>query len=720
MTTTSRADRRIRRTAVPLALAAGIIIGSPPPAMADGQLRALLVGVSSYQNELNFKPLRGPANDVALLTDQLRQRGFPPTNIVALAESADAKGRPTRAAIIAELDGLADTTRRDDIIYIHFSGHGSQQPNDNPDYDQEPDGLDEIFLPRDAGVWIDEAGTVSNAIIDDEIAARVTAMRNKGAFVVVVGDQCHAETFLRAPNLQEQDRGVEPERLGIPKAALDAAKARAPGLRGGGREQAALDTPSSLAEGAGGLVAIYAAQSTEKAPELPLPAGAGETEKKIYGLLSFNLASVLAAHPGITYRQAAEQILQNYRALGRWSPTPIIEGKDADLNTLVFGSTAGAPFRQWPVQVDGTTWRIPAGRLHQISEDTILAVVPDPATLKEADPVGYARVSKADTLSSTIEPMAYGDRPAPAKIPARAFARVVDARLALQLEVALPEKSTEAWPAEIVAGRELDRLRQDGSAETKMSWVAPGASSADLRLLVRDNRLWFLPPSGALVMEGPGRSASLAIPATGQGNEAALDGFRREIGENLRKLAKVKALFALAKELSGNELARDLTIELEIKRASGGATETVGMTEEPELHDRDVLGFKVTNKGGRSVDLTVLYIDSRQRIEPWFPLGGRSNRLHPGGTVTEHLVVNLETVGPEQLLFIAAAAETAAPRTDFSFLAQEGLRGPGASGASAVSELLRDAGVRGGEHPPVTLATARSFGWRVVPGGPTK
>lgn len=128
------------------------------------------------------------------------------------------------------------------------------------------------------------------------------------------------------------------------------------------------------------------------------------------------------------------------------------------------------------------------------------------------------------------------------------------------------------------------------------------------------------------------------------------------------------------------------------------------------------------NKGGRPVDLTALFIDSRQRIEPWFPYGGQSNRLTPqGGKVSNELVVNVETVGTEHLLFIAAAAELQAPRTDFSFLAQEGLRGPSgeASGQSTISDLLRQAGsqgLRGADRvAPVTLATATSFGWRVVP-----
>jgi hypothetical protein len=691
-----------------------------PGARADGEQRALLIGVSSYDNAAAFAPLKGPANDVALLAGRLRERGFQPDNIVMLANRADAQGRPTRAAILREFDRLAETTERGDIVFIHFSGHGSQQPNNNPDEDPELDGFDEILLPEDSGLWTGELGSIANAIIDDEIAVRLAVLRDRGAFVVFVSDSCYSEGARRAIQTTEQGRGIQPEQLGIPQAALEAA-ARAPRLRGGAREDDALDTASLAAGNLGGLVAFYAAQSIEEAPELLLPPEAPDNQ---YGLLTFHLATILASNPRITYRQAFEHILYNYRAMNRFAPTPMIEGTDANLDQIIFGSDKGVAVRQWPVIVDGGARRIPAGRLHQLSADTILAVVPAATTVEASNVLGYARLSDVEMLRSTLEPIDYAGRPAPAQIPAGAFARVVDARFETRLAVALPNRPAVLSADERVVWRELDRLRSAGLQETRIAWSAPDASSADLRLLVDSGKLWFVPPSGVLEPEGPTQTPHLTIPDPVRDDGAALARFQTDLVTNLRKVAKVRTLFALARELAGNELRRGLGIRLEVRRFGSGATEALRLNDVPELHDGDTVTFRVTNWGRRPVDLTVLYIDSRFGIEAWFPYAGESNRLRRGDTASGELVVNLETVGLESLLFIAAAVEPQAPRTDLSFLVQEGLttRAGPAAGRATLTDLLLEAGwpagaLRDAGRAPVILAAASSFTWNVRPSG---
>ena len=519
-------------------------------AAAEGEFRALLVGVSAYENALSFKPLLGPANDVALMKATLLGRGFSKQNIVMLADRSDAAGRPTRDAIIQELDRLAESVERDDIVLIHLAGHGSQQPNGNPDEDPELDGLDEIFLPADAGLWVDETGTVSNAIVDDEIATKLAAIRERGAFVFFVSDSCHAEASTRAGApvkqgvpVNERSRDVKPEKLEIPNRLLDEAKARASRSRGGDREKVPFEAPVGDGDNVGGFVAFYAAQSTEAAPEMPLPPGAPDADENWYGLFSFNLASVLASSSGTTYRQVFEQILQSYRADNRFIPTPIPEGPDLD--RLVFGG-GGIAVRQWPIATDGGAATIPAGQLHQVSEGTIVAIVPNATTVDESDFLGYGRVVNAEVLKSSIEPVDYADRAAPAEIPAGAFARIVDSQFETRLAVALAERPAAPPAADAPAWRELDQLRTAGLEGTHIEWVPEAAPSADLRLLVRDGRLWFLPPSGELVTEGTARTPALTIP--GEADEAALSRFRSDLEDNLGKVARVTTLFAFARE----------------------------------------------------------------------------------------------------------------------------------------------------------------------------
>ena len=171
----------------------------PDVALAAPQYHALLVGVTQYPYLPQEYWLHGPANDVALMQDVLTRR-FPFTSerITVLAGWPREEAlRPTRANIARAFRRLADIAGPDDQVVIFLAGHGSQQPADDDPDDLEPDGLDEIFLPADAGRWTKTIGHVENAIVDDEIRVWVSAIRAKGAFVWVIVDTCHAGTMTR-------------------------------------------------------------------------------------------------------------------------------------------------------------------------------------------------------------------------------------------------------------------------------------------------------------------------------------------------------------------------------------------------------------------------------------------------------------------------------------------------------------------------------------------
>ena len=106
-----------------------------------GEYYALLVGVSDYDNPA-IQPLNGPKNDVKLMQQVLLKKGFEKKNIKILADGVTIK--PTRHNILTALTDLTKTVGKGDFVYIHFSGHGSQQPAQEKSLD-EPDGYDEIF-----------------------------------------------------------------------------------------------------------------------------------------------------------------------------------------------------------------------------------------------------------------------------------------------------------------------------------------------------------------------------------------------------------------------------------------------------------------------------------------------------------------------------------------------------------------------------------------------
>src|SRR5262249_23058643 len=145
----------------------------PAPAVAARTDRhALLVGVTFYEHLPEPRHLVGPANDVEMMRQILVERfQLSPHQIVTLSpKEGKAKGNdylPTKANIQREWERLAKVVKDGDYVLIHMGGHGSQQPENPNSPDPEPDGLDEIFLPRDFGT-ADGGSSTANAIIDDE------------------------------------------------------------------------------------------------------------------------------------------------------------------------------------------------------------------------------------------------------------------------------------------------------------------------------------------------------------------------------------------------------------------------------------------------------------------------------------------------------------------------------------------------------------------------
>ena len=173
--------------AVVIALAAG-------NAKATGH--ALLIGVSDYPNLPKRLWLKGPANDVALMSDTLQGLGFEPQRIQKLVSRLGANREPTRANIVLAMARLRLEVQPGDRVVLYFAGHGSQQPQpaDHGKRPTEADGLDEVFLPADVDRWQGAGSPVAipNALLDDEIGEWIDGVVDRGATVWAIFDTCHA------------------------------------------------------------------------------------------------------------------------------------------------------------------------------------------------------------------------------------------------------------------------------------------------------------------------------------------------------------------------------------------------------------------------------------------------------------------------------------------------------------------------------------------------
>lgn len=147
---------------------------------ANVMRKALLVGINAYPSA----PLRGCINDVLLMYKILtEQYNFNPENVNVLTD-----GEATKVNILTGLKKLVTGTKPNDVVFFHYSGHGSQVVVDDWTNTDEADGRDEILCSVDLD-WNDP-------IRDHHLGAILKAVPT-GVKVVVVLDCCHSGTGLR-------------------------------------------------------------------------------------------------------------------------------------------------------------------------------------------------------------------------------------------------------------------------------------------------------------------------------------------------------------------------------------------------------------------------------------------------------------------------------------------------------------------------------------------
>jgi len=142
--------------------------------------KAVLIGVNKYM--IPGADLRGCVNDVRNLAGVLKQyHGFPARGITVLTDYA-----ATKKNMQAAIRKLVREARKGDVLLLHYSGHGSNVPDDDGD---EADRRDEILCPTDLD-WKDP-------LRDDWLRRTFDAMR-AGVSLTVIMDCCHSGTNTRA------------------------------------------------------------------------------------------------------------------------------------------------------------------------------------------------------------------------------------------------------------------------------------------------------------------------------------------------------------------------------------------------------------------------------------------------------------------------------------------------------------------------------------------
>jgi hypothetical protein len=683
------------------------------PAAPVPRSHALLVGCTRYPALAERYQLDGPGNDVLLMADFLHSRfRFPRENIVLLSEKAGAdrgpKYLPTRANIEREFGELAKKALAGDRVVILLAGHGSRQPDRNVDDPEhfKPDGLAEIFLPRDIGEWEDRQGSVKNAIEDNEFRIWLKKIRAKKASVWVIVDACHAASMMRGTE-DEKTREVPAEKL-VPRAVLGKAEERARKVDTEKGRGSQAGSPFKLPPAEPDLVAIYAAQSTEPTVERTMPMEG--KDRKPYGLLTFTICQILTqAKTPLTYTELVQRIHAQYLAWGRFGPTPLVEGKDRSREILGDKEHRGRS-RILLAKDEKGGWKVNAGTLQGLTAGTILAVKPPAGAANINKVLGHLVVTEDGlaTLDARVEPCAYRSaaKPGPNDLVQGARCEVVfvnygDRRVKLAVDP-LTDKQEKVPAAvlqklasalEAIAGEENSNVQAVASPRDGAKWL--------LRIdSLKSGKVYLVPASGWCPPGGAGKPGKGTEPPPLFGPVPEGDRRISWLRESLSKIGRVQGLLALAGS-QGDDLARDedaVKVQVDIVRLkdksnrkgeiipcrSGGIT----------LHAGEWIGLRVSNKSKEPIDINLLVIDGSYGISAIYPKGRDVlNRIRPGNKIQVRTRMTGDTPGLEHLVVIAVKPRQLDQYANFTFLAQpsiERVRGFG-SLDSPLGRLLQTA-----------------------------
>jgi uncharacterized caspase-like protein len=661
----------------------------PPRDIAPkGGRHALLIGCTAYPNLDKKFWLNGPSNDVQLMAKALREMfGFAPENITILCDEVakakkDNKLEPTKANIKREFERLAKVAREGDKVVILMGGHGSQMPQGVNPPNPKPDGLSEIFLPRDVGKWDDTAGEVTNAIVDHELADWLKAIQNTRATIWITVDSCHSGTITRDVFNVEKTREVDNKNtLGVPQAAINKAQQQAKIRQAGARGLPGQPNPGpGPGQKEGGLVAIYASLASEPTLEREMPKGSRDA--KPYGLLTYTLVETLQqanqhSDKPLTYRELVQGIQSRYTKGDRQSPTPLIEGVDADREVL--GEKHWASRSSITLADDGNGLKVTAGSLAGLTNGSILAVYPPPGLGNKVQ--GHVCVTEVRTLDADVKPCAFENMALVQKPPLEGVCKVVfvdygdqQVKLAVDPRGMQGEVMDEKVRARLV--KTLGKLNEPRVVEKDdpntlglVRFVANPAE-ADWLLMPHRNGQLVLVASADRIGGAKDDPPRLFGPYQEDGKLIG------ELEKSLLKIIRYENLKKMAAGFTDDSGDQGVKLKVEMRRAADsedkdGKFPIPWPSTNLTFYDGDLVIFNVTNTGRVPVDFTLLYLDSEYQIACTYPGKTKNiNRLEPGKTKKFPPVpVLTKTVGIEYMVVIGVRGD--GQNKDFAFLEQD-------------------------------------------------
>jgi len=528
---------------------------------------AILTGVWKYPNLIKYRQLVGPRNDVVLMRRLLMQAHFKAKNIVVLTDDIDkslvVKAKktivaisPTRNNIIASLKKLLLKVKKNDLVYLYFSGHGSQQPITKGEVlADEEDALDEIFLPADVGRWDGSVGNVKNSISDNEFRVFFTRFRKKGAHLLVVFDACHSGTLYRAAINQEiRTKRIPPSELGISQHEFAFAKLR---FEARSRKQHSI-SPLKLG---GSLIVLSASQDHQLTQSRNF--SSTNEEQGRHGVFTYTLYKVLSSNPSYNYRQLIRAIFNEYKANGYLSTMqPNFSLASSQLDSLVFVAPLKKTRRRWLIKNHGQGFKIEAGLLNGLSMQTVLVLVntKEQKKNKRNEKKFYFKVGKVGLFESTLLPIKNKPNALTEYVKAKLSVEISSRNLNFGLTVALPKKADVNRKDYFKLLTVIKLMKKLYNKNIVFKWVS-AKENADIDLEIRAVKSQIQPIKNIelnlvllpsyITKELAGKQTTLSVNFSLPASVVA-----KNLSINLQRIAKVKNLMKLTPFISASAMKK--------------------------------------------------------------------------------------------------------------------------------------------------------------------
>ena len=261
--------------------------------------RAFMVGISNYHKNgyKVWNNIHG-AEDMALLKPELEKKGFKVQTLI--------NEQATYQGILNELNSFIATSKKGDVVYLHFSCHGQPVEDGLTGLAKdEKDGWDEAIVPIDAGKEYNSTYKGEKHLTDDELNGYIDKLRKKigpKGMLYVAMDACHAGTMSR--------KGIETVRGTNEGLAKTGAKYNPP-------KETIRHYPVAKSVDMSPTLFIEACQSRERNTEIRI-------KGKEYGALSYNIWQALqgmASFDNTTKDQFKAKVDSSTKVKGRWPRT---------------------------------------------------------------------------------------------------------------------------------------------------------------------------------------------------------------------------------------------------------------------------------------------------------------------------------------------------------------------------------------------------------------